>query len=792
MQYGSQVTALLFALLLVPSQALGQNTVTLSGYVRDAANGTPLVGATVSIEALQRGTTTDSTGHYTLAVSPGTYDVRYNFLGYQEVVRTVSLTEDRSLTVELDRRAIDLEEVLVTGEAADRNVRSLETGVSRLEVKELEELPTFMGTVDIMRSLLLLPGVSTVGEGASGFNVRGGSVDQNLILFDDAPIFYTSHLFGFFSPFNADVVEDVTLYRGGIPAQWGGRISSVLDVEQKTGHMSEYHLRGGAGPISSRLTVEGPILDNRTSFVASGRVSYVNWLLDVVPDQDVKQSKANFYDANVGLNHRLSRRDQLSASGYRSYDRFRLAADTLFNWATTNATLKWKHLFNEKLFTQATGVLANYDFQIEGLPSEIAFTLDSEIRYRNLKTDLTWQPNDQHTIEAGASATYYRFNPGDLQPASEESNITPLAIEDDYALQTAFYLSDKVDLTDRLTLRGGVRYSLFNSLGPGTRYRFASDAPREPSTITDTLSFGAGDLIKRYGGFEPRFSLKYGLGANNSVKLSYNRMRQYLHRISNTTAVTPTDIWQPSTRHLTPQIGDQVSVGYFQNFSDNTIITSLEVYYKWIQNIKDYKPGAELLLNRLLITDLISGEGRAYGAELSIKKLTGELTGSLSYTYSRSEQRVTSTFPEERINFGRWYPTSYDRPHELTVQLRYQDEDEPRVSWNFNFVYRTGRPITFPDSKFIVDGIPVAHFSTRNQHRIPDYHRLDLSLRLDLSRREERGWNGSWTFSLYNVYGRENAYSVFFDRKEGGTVPQAYKLSVFGSIFPSLTYTFEY
>lgn len=770
------------------ASAQGSDEPMLRGRITDAATNTPLIGATVTIPSLGTGTTTGPDGRYALSLPPGRYTVRVQFVGYVTASRTLDIQTDRTLDVALQRSTIDLDEILVTEERDP--IQSLETGVARLNVRDLEELPTFMGEADIIRSLMLLPGVSSVGEGAAGFNVRGGNVDQNLVLFDGSPVYYPSHLFGFFSPFSADVVSNVTLYKGGVPASYGGRASAVLDVEQKTGNLSEYHLRGGVGPITSRLMVEGPIVKERTSFLVGTRLSYVNWLLDLTGNQDLENSDAFFNDVNVGLTQRLGSRDELHITGYRAFDDFALA-DTTYTYATNNLAAEWKRVYNDELVTRVRGVVANYGLRMNDTEPANAFVLDTQVRTYKLTGDVNWIPSTRHALNAGVSSRYYAIEPARLRPDDPASSIKAFAQPEEYGLESALYLSDDITLTDRLKLRAGLRVSMFNQFGPASTLRFEDGLPRDRRTVVDTVQTSRGKIAETYWGLEPRLALRYTLTNASSLKLSYNRMRQYVHLLSNTTAITPLDIWHVSNRYREPQIGDQISAGYFRNFADGAFETSVEVYYKWLQNTIDFKPGTNLLVNTALSADLLQGVGRGYGLELLLRKPAGKYRGSLSYTYSRAERRVEGDTPEETISGGEWYPANFDRPHELSAAFTYTGED-PRVSWNFNFVYRSGRPVTFPVSKFVIEDISVANFSERNQFRIPDYHRLDLSLRLDLERRENRGWNASWTFALFNVYGRRNAYSIFFGRKDGGAVPQAYKLSVFGTVFPSLTYTFEF
>lgn len=771
-----------------PTPVAAQDQQTLQGTVTDASDGSPLVGATVFVENQETGATTDKEGRYEIRVPSGTYTVAFDFVGYRQETRTVEVVSKTTLDVELQPERVSLQGVVVTGQTQD-NIRALNTGIAELEVAQLERLPTFMGSPDIVRGLLERPGVSSVSEGAAGFNVRGGNVGQNLVLFNGTPVYFPSHLLGLFDPFNSDAVSNATLHKSSIPPEYGGRISSVLRVEQKVGDRESFHLRGGASPITSRLFVEGPIVEDKTSFAAAGRLSYVNWLLNLSGDSDLQNSEASFFDVNLGVNHRFGPADELDLVGYRAFDDFVLS-DTTFTYATTNSALTWEHLINDRVHLEIEGFLGQYDFTIRDSDPVNAFELDSHVRTLGGRADLTWNLRNKHTLSLGVATKYHDINPGGIQPDDPVSQITPLQVQRQYGLESALYLSDKVMLTDALAVEGGLRLSLFNRFGPIQSPVFEDGQPQEPETIVDSVTTGRGEIGVTYVGLEPRFSLRYAFSNTRSVKFSYDRTYQYLHLLSNSTAVAPTDIWNLSNRQRKPQVGDQISAGYFQDFEEGAISVSAEVFFKWIRAVPEFKPGTEPLLNTSLSTDLLSGRGRAYGIEARAEKTQGQYTGQISYTYSRSLRRVTGSTPAERINGGEWFPADHDRPHELTTRFTYTGDD-PRVQWNFKFVYRTGRAITFPSSKFEINGIPVANVQGRNQARVPDFHRLDLSLRIDLEQRGNRGWNGSWTFSVFNVYGRNNISSVFFDRDENGA-PQAFSRSVLGAIFPSLTYTFEY
>lgn len=783
---GVFLTALLFGF---SASVYAQNQGRLEGTITDATTGEPLVGATVRVEGERVGTTANDRGAYKLQLPEGTYTIIFDFVGYRQTTRTVDLSPNATVDVSLEEQQVSMREVVIEGQTEGDALRTTTTGIARIEPAKLERLPTFMGSPDIFRGLLVKPGVSSASEGAAGFNVRGGNVGQNLVLFDGTPVYYSSHLFGLFDSFNADAVSDVTLHKSSIPVRYGGRLSSVLRVEQKTGDRESVHLRGGASPITSRLFVEGPIVQGKTSFVAGGRISYVNWLLNASDNADLENSRASFHDVNLGVNHRFGPSNELDVTGYRASDDFALA-DTTFSYATNNASLKWRHLFSDRLFTETQASMGRYDLTIRDEEAADAFVLESEIRTFELRSDFTWDLRGMHTFTFGGTAKYFDIEPGVIQPDGPESTISPLRVQEEYGLESALYLSDEMTLTDQLALEAGIRFSAYSQLGPSETLVFEDGSPRNARSVTDTVSTERGERAETYFGFEPRLSLRYSLSESRSLKASYDRTRQYLHLLSNSTAVAPTDVWQLSTRHRKPQTGDQIAVGYFQNFNDGAISSSMEAFYKWIQETPVFKPGAEPLLNTSLSTDLLSGNGRAYGIEAEAEKTSGKYTGRISYTYSRTLRQVTGSTSGTRINQGDWYPASQDRPHELTARFTYTGDD-PRAQWNFKFVYRSGRAITFPSSKFVIEEIPLANVTARNQARVPDYHRLDLSLRLDLERREKRGWNGSWTFSLFNAYGRRNVSAVSFGRDENGQ-PQAFSRSVLGTIFPSLTYTFEY
>lgn len=762
-------------------------TVVLSGYIKDGKTESELYGASIGIVELGIGTVANKYGFYTFEIPPGLYDLTVKFIGFEDNNYKVLVKNTGSFDVELFESSLLLQEVEISEEGPQYNVNSTSISTTRLNIQAIKKLPAFLGEVDVIKSLLMLPGVTTVGEGASGFNVRGGGTDQNLFLFDDAPVFNPSHLFGFFSNFNPDIVQEVTLYKGGIPAKYGDRISSVLDVQSKDGNIDKFALKGGIGLVSARLALETPIAKGKSSLIVGGRSSYADWLLNTVNDIEIKQSSAQFYDANVKWNTQLGVNDKISISGYISDDKFKFAQDTSYSWTTKNLTAKWRHLFKKKLFVEVIGVYADYSYEVEGLKPTFEFLLNSGINYRSLGARFTYIPRPNHEISYGAAYDRYKFRPGELSVPGV-STVVAKTIEEEQANELSVYAQDEYKISNRLSVIAGVRYSRFVNVGNSNVIQYESGLPRNSSTAVDTVAFGSNESVATYGGLEPRLSAKYSITNSSSVKLSYNRLRQYIHTISNTTAVTPIDIWKSSDAYVEPQIGDQIAMGYFRNFNDNNIETSVEVYYKKLDNIIDYKNGAEIVLNQDIEQVLLGGIGRAYGIEFFFKKKEGRLTGWTSYTFSRTERQVDGLFPEEDINKGNYYPADYDQPHNLSVVANYQITKRWRMG--FNFTFRTGRPTTAPEAKFTVNGTELAFFSERNQHRIPDYHRLDFSVTLEGGHKKKKILDGNWTFSLYNVYGRRNAYSVFFQDPPGAP-PGAYKLSVLGAIFPSVSYNFE-
>lgn len=763
---------------------------TIKGQVSDSGNGEPLVGAQVWVQELNHGTLTDAEGVFTLKVHPGIYHIEVRYLGFQTHYYTLGFSpygSESTLRASLFPQSKELESVVVTAEGMDANVTGQLTGVEMLSIETIKSIPTFMGEVDPIRSLTTLPGVSTAGELSAGFNVRGGETGQNLILQDGAPIYNPSHLFGFFSAFNPDMVSDVVLYKGGGPANFGGRISSVLKIDLKNGDAGNHSLTGGVGLVSSRLSVEGPIVRGRSSYLIGGRIAYPNWLVRSTKNIQLNTSRAKFYDINAKVFHTVNENNFLSVSAYNSYDDFKLSGDSTFSWGTLNISFHWDHIFNKRFSSTMTAFNSNYYSRIESDDEIEAFIYRNEINTTGLKYDLNFTRNDQLKSVGGIEFNQILIEPGKIRPSNIDANVPPQDMNDQREIEAALYFQADISLTDKLALSAGLRYSHFLRLGPDEIYVFDFDNinGRHPE-VTDTLSYRAGKVFKQYNGFEPRVSLRYLFDDNASIKASYYRGYQYLHLISNTTSVTPQDYWVASGPYLKPEIGDQFSLGFFKNFSNNMYEFSVEGFYKEVKNSVDYIEGADITLNPGLEAGLAQGRGLAYGLEVLAKKGSGRMNGWISYTYSRSLRSFNSSNEFRLINEGDYYPSSYDQPHNLSLIFNYQLAERTVLSANFK--YSTGRPITIPISKFSYEAyLSVLNFSERNEYRIPDYHRLDLSITFKDQPKRNRHWRGEWVLSIFNIYGRKNTYSIIFNRY--GT---ASKLSILGTVFPSFTYNFKF
>ncbi len=769
-----------------------QENYTISGYITDAESGETLIGATALVKEIGNGAVSNEYGFYSISVPKGKYTLEFSYIGFGNVIKPFSLSANYKLDVEMNEMKNELAEVVVTAKEEDGNVREVSMSVNKLDITTIKSMPTLLGEVEIIRSLQLLPGVNSVGEGATGFNVRGGSIDQNLILLDEAPVYNSSHLFGFFSVFNPDAVKDVKLYKGGIPSRYGGRLSSILDVRMKEGNKKKLNINGGVGFIFSRLSVEAPIITDKSSLIVAARRSYIDVLAKPFLSESLDGSELNFYDLTLKTNYDINDKNRLFISGYFGRDNFGFGDQAGFNWGNKTGTIRWNHLFSERLFSNLTFYFSDYDYQIKfGNDSQNKFDWNASIQNIGVKPEFSFFLKPGNLLKFGGQSILYTFDPGNAVGVSEGEE-RDFSLPQKYAMENAVYVENEIDITTTIKANYGLRLSSFTYLGKGTAYEYADGIPGERRYATSSTEYDDWENIKTYYNFEPRLSLQMQLSSNNSIKASYNRTTQYIHLVSNTTAATPVDVWTPSTNNIRPSTADQVAFGYFQNLNDNAYELSAEVYYKTMNNLVDYIDGADLLLNQFIEGDLIEGEGRAYGIELMAKKTKGKFSGWLSYTLARTERQTPG------INGGEWYASRFDQLHNLSLTGFYEIND--RWTSSANFAFNTGSPTTFPTTRYTIQDFVVPHNANeeRNNVRLPNYHRLDLSITRKGEIKEGKRWTGDWVFSVYNVYNRKNAFSIFF-AQEDGRIPigssvntDAYRLSVIGSFIPSVSYNFKF
>lgn len=779
--------ALIF--LFFCSLAFSQRNVTLSGYVSDLDSDESLIGVSVLLPELNTGTITNEYGFFSLTLPAGVYTVQIRYLGFETLTRELSLNEDVNENFELTPQAEVLDEVIVEENIELLNVRNPQMSVNKLAINTIKKIPAVLGEVDVIKSITLLPGVTNAGEGASGFNVRGGAADQNLILLDEAILFNSSHLFGFFSVFNPDAIKDIQLFKGGIPASYGGRASSVLNIYQKEGNRKKFESQGGIGLISSRLLLEGPLKKEKSSFLIGGRSSYAHLFLPLI--ESVDNNKAYFYDLNTKLSYTLNDRNTIYLSGYFGRDVFDI--DNLFDLAYGNsvANFRWNHLFSNKLFSNLSLIYSDYDYTLDFGLAEFDWNLG--ITNFNFKYDFKHYLNDKTKLEYGLNGIYYKFDPGFIQPTAESSPVQARKLENKFAFENAVYAGVSYQLSSKINLQAGLRLSNFLRLGQKMN-TYANDNPLlyiessqiyEEAQPTGSVTYSKGEVIKSFTYPEPRFSMAYQLDSDQSFKLSYNRMAQYLHLISNTNSPTPIDVWAPSGKYIDPQLLDQVAVGYFKIFDNNRYNLEVEAFYKTIQNRLDYIDGAELIANDAIEQILLTGQARAGGLEVLFRKNEGKLTGWIAYTLSRSEQQTLGRTPSEvGIDYGNWYATPYDKTHDISITTNY--DLNKRWNLNANFIYQTGQPITYPNAQYQFSGFSIPNFESRNSSRLPAYHRLDVSAVYSPKKR-----SGEWVFGIYNFYNRKNAASIRFQENLETGRNEALRLTIFG-IIPSVTYNFKF
>lgn len=770
-----------------------QERYTLSGTIFEASSNESLIGVTVAVSELKTGTTTNEYGFYSITLPEGEYQIIVSYLGFQEIVQTITLNKNVKLDFNLTEKTKELQEVVVTDNVEKLDIRKPQMSVTSLTSSTIKEIPVVLGESDVIKSLLLLPGVTSAGEASSGFNVRGGAADQNLILLDEATVFNSSHLFGFFSVFNPDAIKDVKLFKGGIPARYGGRVSSVLDIFQKEGNSKEFKVNGGIGAVASRLLIEGPIQKDKTSFLAGGRASYAHLFL---PLFDI-DNKAYFYDLNTKITHRINENNSVFLSGYFGRDLFNVSDRFVNEYGNAVGNLRWNHLFSDKLFSNLSLIYSDYYYGLE--LDFVGFEWNSGIQNFNLKYDLKHYLNNKLQLNYGINSIYYVFNPGKIVPNSPDSGIVEDQLTKKYANENAAYIDVEHEITENLSIEYGLRASQFSRFGQDEFFVYADDNPVDfdPFTQTygeanpiDTINPGRSETMKSFFNLEPRISMSYTFKENNSIKASYTRLAQYLHLISNTNSPTPLDVWTPSGPFVEPQLLDQYAVGYFRNIKEGVYSLEAETFYKTIQNRIDYIDGANLIANDAIEQVILNGEARAYGLELLLRKNEGRFTGWLAYTLSKSEQRAPGrTTLETGINMGEWYNTPYDKSHDLSVYGSFELNE--KWSFNANFIYQTGQPTNYPVGQFEFEDMTVPYYGLRNEERLPDYHRLDISAILTPKRNKRKKIQSEWVFSIYNAYSRKNAASINFRENEDTGRNEAIRTSIFG-IIPSVTYNFKF
>lgn len=783
-----------YLFLIISCFTYAQETFTVSGTISDIANGESVFGASVFLESTSAGGITNTYGFYSLTAPKGNYTLVVSYLGYVTIKKEIVLDKNQSISFELQEDTTTLDEVVITAEETEKaNIRDPQMSVAVIKSATIKQIPAVLGEVDVVKSIQLLPGVTNNGEGSNGFNVRGGATDQNLVLLDEAIIFNESHLFGFFSVFNADVVKDMKLYKGNIPANYGGRVSSVLDIRQKDGNSKNFNLTGGIGLISSRLAAEGPILKNKGSFIVAGRSSYAHLFLKLA-DQD---NTAFFYDFNVKGNYEINQNNRLYLSGY--FGRDILNFDDAFKNAYGNSTLnlRWNHVFNDKLFSNLSFIYGDYDYGLE--LNFVGLDWTSSIKNFNVKYDFKYYLNNKTTIDFGASAITYNFNPGEVRPVDEDSSINEDILDKKRALEGGLYVNAEHKFSEKLNVQLGLRFSMFKRLGGQPIATYLNNQPvvynealgiYEEGIMTGEIDYDKSETIADFSNLEPRLGLAYQLNETASVKLGFSRIAQYLSLLSNTANATPLDVWTPSGPFVNPQMANQYSVGYFKELQNGMFSVETEAYYKTVDNRIDYIDGSDLIANNNIETQILEGESRAYGLELLLRKNKGKFTGWLAYTISKSEQKTPGgNAGGPGINKGEWYYTPYDRTHDVSLTGSYKLTEK----WSFsgNFIFQTGRPVTYPVGQYEYEGLSVANYGSRNADRLPSYNRLDLAATFKPNYKPNARWKGEWVFSIYNVYNRKNAASISFGQNLETGVNEATRTAIFG-IVPSVTYNFKF
>ena len=781
-----------------PSEAGRSRYAILSGKILDGSSMEPLTGAVIYDEKTRSGSSADLYGNFSLQLPVGNHNLRISFVGYEDRHQRIRLISDGTLDFELFERSIYLDEFTVSAQRAEINLTRTQMSVITLDSKTLKKLPGNYGEPDIIRSFTMLPGVQSIGEFGTGFHIRGGSADQNLILIEDVPIFNSSHLFGLISIVNPDMVNNVTMMKAGVPARYGERASSVIDIRLSGETPEKIRLSGGIGLLNSRLLFETPLFNRKVSLAIGGRSSYSNLFLKRMPDIDLMNSEAGFYDLSALFSAEINPKNNITLFAYQSNDEFSYAGQTDFRYSSSLASFRWNTIFSDRFTGRISGGLSDYTYNA-GETNEFSpgkdYKIESALHYRNLKLHFDYYPKAGRSFDFGIQAFSYAVAPGTIGPSGEQSLVRHFSVENEQALELAAYVNTQLEIREWLGAEIGLRYVHYLQMGPGKVYKYYPNRSRTPQNINDTLFFASNEPISQYNGLEPRMGLRIMLGETSSLKMSYNRNHQFIQLISNTSLMTPSDVWKLSNPYLKPLISDQFAIGYFRNFFDNQLETSIEVYYKRLQNLIDYKNGASILLNPVIETDLVNARGYNYGLEFYVNRRTGRINGWLSYTYAVSMRRSDEIFKQDQINANAFFPSDYDRPHNLVLNANYEISRRWRL--NAVFSYNTGRPVTLPEMHYGFGGQQVVYYSDRNKYRLPDYHRLDLTLSFGENLKINHRGKGSWSLSVINVYGRKNPYSVFY-KKDVPTEANnfrhyaTYQLYIIGRPLPTLTYNFSF
>lgn len=781
-----------------PNEFVKFSRAKVTGRVFDGKTGEPLPGVIISLEKQNYSATTNKSGVFETMLPVGEYAVKLSYMGYEDATQVINVKGNEKYDFELYKSYVKIDEVTISAQKTDVNIRSTQMGMVKLNSKNLKELPVFLGERDIIKSVTLLPGVQSTGEFGTGFFVRGGGSDQNLILIEDVPLFNSSHVFGLNSAINPDGVLGVTLYKAGIPAKYGERASSVMDIKMRN-TAEELSVKGGIGLLNSRLNLETPLLKKNVNLLVGGRSSYSNWLLHEMPDIDLKNSSAGFFDLNGLLTVKLNAKNRLTFFGYYSDDQFRFNKNSNYHYSNTLASVRYNHIFNNKLSTNLLLGTSQYAYSLnetDSIKPEEDYQIDSSISYHNAKWNFLWAPNDFHSVNIGVNAILYQLQPGILAPYGEVSKIELKKMQQEKGVESSAYVSDNLTFSPKFSAELGLRYTRYARLGAGTVFLFRENETRSAQSVTDTLSFRNNEIMEWYSGLEPRISIRYILNDMSSLKLSYSRNNQFINLISNTTVMSPTDVYRLSNPNQKPLICTQYALGYFLNFAKNKYEFSVETYYKSMDNVLEYKNGAQILLNDLLDADLLNAKGQNYGFEFYLQKNSGRLTGWASYTYSKSLRYTSGIVPQDQINENRMYSSTYDKPNNLILLGNYHISRRWRFSGTFN--YNSGRPVTLPELKYQFDNKQLIYYSDRNKYRLPDYHRLDISITFDETLRLKQKWKSSWTLSILNVYGRQNLYSAFYKTTaptESKLYRQSfsmYKMFILNQPLPTLTYNFSF